>query len=101
MHELIGVLLIAGACALFVQYRPKSDENQMLCVMMAVMGLVSLLAGQGSLLFTIVQTALALAMGACCAVRVRREFVYRKRRARRIRALHRAPICAGQLRRAG
>ena len=51
MLEFIGILMIAGACTLFVQYQPKTDANRMLCAMMAVMGLVSLLAGQGNLFF--------------------------------------------------
>ena len=75
MLEFIGILMIAGACTLFVQYQPKTDANRMLCAMMAVMGLVSLLAGQGNLFFTGVQSILELAMGFCCTLRVRREYL--------------------------
>ena len=55
MLACMGILLITGACALFVKYQPRILENQMLCGMMAVMGLVALLAGQGNGLFTAVQ----------------------------------------------
>ena len=40
MLACMGILLITGACALFVKYQPRILENQMLCGMMAVMGLV-------------------------------------------------------------
>ena len=39
MLACMGILLITGACALFVKYQPRILENQMLCGMMAVMGL--------------------------------------------------------------
>ena len=86
MLACMGILLITGACALFVKYQPRILENQMLCGMMAVMGLVALLAGA--------------AMAVCCTLRVRREYACRLRRQRRMRALHRAPVGAGPLKRA-
>ena len=101
MLEFIGILMIAAACTLFVQYQPKTDANRMLCAMMAVMGLVSLLAGQGNLFFTGVQSILELAMGFCCTLRVRREYLFRIRRTRRLRALHRASVQSRQVKRAG
>ena len=100
MLECVGILLVIGACALFVKYQPRILENQMLCGMMAVMGLVSLLAGQGNGLFTAVQVGLGAAMAVCCTLRVRREYTCRLRRQRRMRALHRAPVGAGPLKRA-
>lgn len=101
MHELMGILWICGACALFVQYKPKSDENRMLCGLMAVMGLVALIAGQGNLLFTVVQLVLELTVGACCALRVRAEYLCRRRRQRKLHALRRAQMCAKPVPRAG
>ena len=100
MLACMGILLITGACALFVKYQPRILENQMLCGMMAVMGLVALLAGQGNGLFTAVQVGLGVAMAVCCTLRVRREYACRLRRQRRMRALHRAPVGAGPLKRA-
>ena len=67
MLECVGILLVIGACALFVKYQPRILENQMLCGMMAVMGLVALLAGQGNGLFTAVQVGLGVAMAVWCA----------------------------------
>ena len=68
MLECVGILLVIGACALFVKYQPRILENQMLCGMMAVMGLVSLLAGQGNGLFTAVQVGLGRSAARCgCA----------------------------------
>ena len=101
LHELLGVLMIGGVCALVVQYRPRADENRMLCAMAAVMGLVTLIAGQGNALFSAVQAALDIAVGVCCALRLRREYLCRRRRQRRMRALRRAPVCHVPLRRAG
>ena len=100
MLECVGILLVIGACALFVKYQPRILENQMLCGMMAVMGLVALLAGQGNGLFTDVQVGLGVAMAVCCTLRVRREYACRLRRQRRMRALHRALVGAGPLKRA-
>ena len=100
MLECVGILLVIGACALFVKYQQRILENQMLCGMMAVMGLVSLLAGQGNGLFTAVQMGLGITMAICCTLRVRREYACRLRRQRRMRTLHRAPVGAGPLKRA-
>lgn len=82
MLACMGILLITGACALFVKYQPRILENQMLCGMMAVMGLVALLAGQGNGLFTAVQVGLGVAMAVCCTLRVRREYACRLRPAK-------------------
>lgn len=46
MLACMGILLITGACALFVKYQPRILENQMLCGMMAVMGLLPCLRGR-------------------------------------------------------
>ena len=100
MQECVGILLVNGACALYVNKQPQKSENRMLYGTIAVMGLVSLLAGQGNGLFTAVQVGLGAAMAVCCTLRVRREYACRLRRQRRMRALHRAPVGAGPLKRA-
>lgn len=89
MNEVMGILWICGACALFVKYRPRTEESWALCILTAVMGFASLTAGKGNLFFTTVQTLLMLITGLCCLVQVRREYLYRRRRQHRLRALRR------------
>lgn len=89
MNEVMGILWICGACALFVKYRPRAEESWVLCILTGVMGFASLTAGKGNGLFTAVQTALMLITGLCCLIQVRREFLCRRRRQQRLRALRR------------
>lgn len=89
MNEVMGILWICGACALFVKYRPRAEESRVLCILTAVMGFAALTAGEGNAFFTAVQTVLMLITGLCCLIQVRREYLCRRRRQQRLRALRR------------
>lgn len=90
MNLFTGTALLVLAAALFLNCRPRAQESRVLCLLTGAMGLMALIAGDGSWRFQLIQTALQAFVALCCVMRVRREKRFRARRAALRRGAHTA-----------
>jgi hypothetical protein len=81
MNVFTGMIMLIFAAVMYLKYRPRSENGLVLCAMSGMMGFMALLAGAGSWKFQLIQLGLQLTVAFCCFVQLRREKIFRRRRA--------------------
>ena len=89
MNVFTGMTMLIFAAAMYIKYRPRSENGRALCAMSGMMGFMALLAGTGNWKFQLIQVAFELTVALCCFLHVSRESILRHRRATRHLHVHR------------
>ena len=89
MHLIPGFAALLSTALLWIKYRPKSLDGRLLCLIAAVMGAMSLMAGGGNTFFQGFNLVMLAVVEGCCLVQLHREKVRRERRKKKFPAANR------------
>jgi hypothetical protein len=83
MHLITGFAALLSTALLWIKYRPKSLDGRLLCLIAAVMGAMSLMAGGGNTFFQGFNLVMLAVVEGCCLVQLHREKRYAGREEKR------------------
>ena len=85
MNTMSGMTMLVLTAVFFLKYRPKSRNSLFLCMISVIMGGVSVILSDSSVLAELTECFLQVSVLICCFVKLRRERELLNRRKARLK----------------